>query len=65
MRCENCDHIKVFFNGLETETYCEIGISEEEAYNDEKDSYGCRYNKKTIESKFRKMQEVNTWTNKV
>ena len=63
MKCEKCIAYKSFFDGIEERAYCEIGISEDEAYHDGK--WHCRYNQKTIGKKLRNKnlkQELN-WGN--
>ena len=34
MKCENCPACKSYFDGLENVPYCDIGVSEDEAYHD-------------------------------
>lgn len=51
MKCENCIACKSFWNGIENETYCEIGVSEDESYHD--GEWYCRFNQKTIEKRLR------------
>ncbi|MBQ0113072.1 MAG: hypothetical protein KBT03_08080 [Bacteroidales bacterium] len=56
MKCENCNACDSYFNGLEVVSYCKIGMSEDETYNSDKDSYGCRFNRKTIEKRLRDLE---------
>ena len=34
MKCENCKAVESYWNGNEEETYCAIGVSEDEACHD-------------------------------
>lgn len=49
MKCENCIACKSYFDGVEEQSYCEIGISEDEAYHD--GDWYCLYDHKTINEK--------------
>lgn len=61
MRCDNCNHVRSYFDGCEVVGYCEVlDISSEYLYNEDNDSYGCRFNRKAIESMYRKLQQDAT-----
>lgn len=49
MKCENCVACKSYFDGIEEQSYCEIGISEDEAYHD--GDWYCLNDQKTINEK--------------
>ena len=49
MKCENCVACKSYFDGIEEQSYCEIGISEDEAYYD--GDWYCLNAQKTINEK--------------
>ena len=51
MKCENCIACKSYFDGVENICYCEIGISEDEAYHDGK--WYCKFNQQTINKRLR------------
>lgn len=51
MKCEKCMACKSFWNGIEEESYCQIGILEDEAYHD--GVWYCRFNQRTIEKRLR------------
>lgn len=49
MKCEKCPACRTYFNGNETESYCRIGILEDEACHD--GEWYCRFNLRTIEKR--------------
>ena len=51
MKCENCKAVESYWNGNEEETYCAIGVSEDEACHD--GEWYCRFNQRTIEKRLR------------
>ena len=57
MKCENCPACKSYFDGLENVPYCDIGVSEDEAYHD--GDWYCNYNRKTIEKRLREKGKIN------
>ena len=58
MKCENCVACKSYFDGVEEQVYCEIGISEDEAYHD--GDWYCSYNQKSINKKLNELDRRNT-----
>ena len=57
MKCENCPACKSYFDGLENIPYCDIGVSEDEAYHD--GDWYCNYNRKTIEKRLMEAGKSN------
>lgn len=56
MKCENCPACKSYFDGLENVPYCDIGVSEDEAYHD--GDWYCNYNRQTIEKRLREKGKI-------
>ncbi len=51
MACET------YFNGLELESYCKLGVPDEEAYNENTGNYSCRRSAKAIDNALRRLRE--------
>ena len=51
MKCEVCEAVFSYFDGEEIIHACKCDVSEDDAYNANTDTYGCRLSVKTINKK--------------
>lgn len=56
MKCENCVACKSFFDGVEEYSYCDIGISDDKAYNEGR--WCCKLNQKTITKRLKEKYKL-------